>query len=627
MSHREALKITRADLTVILLDVFALLCFGGALIFLALSHDPLGFQPLLAHTLLAAGFVGSMAAHNLSGRQSLYWSHFDFLVAVFFAYSAASLHYSEAPGATALALTWMLDGVWAYLLGRYLFFRRLRSFNLVALAVCLGLWAGAEHLLSRPAPANEAAQAAVVSLEAMQSLAFTFGLVILLAQPFFLLQKPANLVFVLWSGAILVGISVWIVQTLLALLESYRLGIFGNWAFTQALLLSTVRRLFLAYPITGGGVGTWPWMAASFRPVGYLELPPVVPAFARIPCEWGAVGTVLFAAAWLRVPVFVLRRWQLFPNRRLRLSVLVYLTLVLLEFARLFVTDDLAQPWGWVFLWAIVGTFVSLVAVRDPMRIFYEKWNLAEQHATATPRVRGKLSAALMRHEPSRLGVAVRTSVAGVTALILLTLQAMPHRAKALAQRREGEALSDVNYGQRVERAVFIFPFYAEGWARLAQHYQERAVGDSRALLALAPRVETAYRHAIKANPYVPTFYEQLALFYSDTNIPSRAQEILRLGVANNPNHFVLRLLLVRELERAQSFALATWHLRQAIFRIAPQQAELFVRLAELYEYRGMRMDAVRSCQYARQGLPDTSNVLMRLRRVAERLGISKVLL
>ncbi len=627
VSHHEVLKINRTDLTVILLDVFALLCFGAALVLLGLSDAPLGFQPMLAHTLLAAAVVGSIAAHNLVGRLSLYWSHFDFLVAVFFAYLFATLYYSEARGATATSLTWMVDGVWAFLLGRYLLFRRLGSFTIVAFCVCLGLWAVAESLLSRAGPSNEMAQSALASLESTQSLAFTFGLVILLAQPFFVLRKPANLVFVLWAGALLIGVTVWCVHSLLALIESYRLGLLGNWTFAQTVLFATARRLFLAYPVTGGGAGTWPWMAPAFRPVGYVELPAIVPAAIRILCEWGAVGTFFFLAAWLRVPWFVVRRWELFPNRRLRLSVFVFLSLMLLAFVRLFVADDFGQPWGWVFLWALFGTFVSLVAVRDPMRIFYEKWALAEQQALTMPRAAGAKSSALMRRPPSRLAIVLRTAMAAVTALVLLTLQAMPHRAAALAQRQQGESLSAMSYGERLERAVFIFPYYADGWARLAQHYQERAAGDSLALLALAPRVETAYRRAIDANPYVPTFYEQLALFYNDTNAPARSLEVLRLGVANNPNHLVVRLLLVRELERAQSYALATWHLRQALFRIAPLQAELFVRLAELYEYRGMRTAAIRSCQYARQGLPSTSSALMRLRRIAERLGISKILI
>jgi hypothetical protein len=637
VSRTDVATIQSADIVIFVLDVAAALAFGAALALLAFAGGPLQTQALVAHLALAVALIAAFLSHNLLGRRPLYWSHFDFLAAMFGAFLAATLYYSQARAVTATALAWSIDGVWAYLLGRYLFFRRLRLFNLVALALCAGIWLATETLLGR-LPGDVASAPATLHLQAMRGLAFSVGLVLLLAQPFFLLRKPATIVFVIWSAALLGGISLWAVQALLDTLDAWQAGALTSWSFEQGLLLKTATRVFVAYPITGGGAGTWPWLSGAFRPLGYVDLPPVVPALLRATCEWGAVGLILLLVAWLRVPLFVMRRWALFPNRRLRMSVLVFLSLVLLGAGRWVLTDDLSEPWGWALWWGIFGTFVSLVAVRDPLRIFYEPITLAGRptHDTAAPRrwVRHAVHSALRTGDSrtggaamSTLGVVLRMIVPACLILVLAVAQTIPGAAVLLIQPRTGESLGAIEYGRRIERAVALFPYYSDGWARLAQHYQERAAGDPLARLALAPAIEAAYRRAIDANPYEPNYYEQLAFFYTDMNAPTRALETLRTGVANNPNHFVTRLLLVRELERAQSYALATWHLRQALLRIAPQQAELFVRLAELYELRGMRADAIRSCQYARQGLPDSASALLRLRRVAERLGIARKLI
>jgi len=623
----------RETLFVLVLDIAATLALGGALILHAFSRNPLGLEPLFAHALMAVAFVVAVVAHNMLGPRPLYWSHFDFLVAVVFLYNFLTLYYSEARGPTATALTWVVDGGWAYLLGRYLFFRRLRLFNLMALALCFGLWFVAEVSISRASAAKEQDEVLLGALGVMQGLAWSVGVVLLFAQPFFLLRKPANVVFVIWSAALLFGISLWLVQQLIQTIDAYRLGHLQGLTFAHVVLLRTAQRLFFAYPVVGCGTGAWPWLANAFRPIGYVDLPPVVPSAVRMTCEWGAVGIFLFAAAWLRVPWFALRRWALFPNRRLRMSVLIFLSLMLLGFGRLFVADDFAQPWGWLLWWTICGTFVSLVSVRDPLRIFYQSIDLATapDHMRVDQPSSLKAATGSSRPRPSTpkitFGQMLRVTAAAVVALAIFLVQLLPHRANWLAQRSSGETLSSVDYGRRLERAVMIFPYSAENWAKLAQHYQERASGDSLALVGLAPRIELAYQRAIQANPYEPNYYEQLAFFYQDTNAPTKVLDTLRAAVANNPNHFVTRLLLVRELERTQSYALATWHLRQALLRIAPQQSELFVRLAELYDLRGMRMDAIRACQYAAQGLPGGASALLRLKRLAERLGIAKVLL
>ncbi len=135
-----------------------------------------------------------------------------------------------------------------------------------------------------------------------------------------------------------------------------------------------------------------------------------------------------------------------------------------------------------------------------------------------------------------------------------------------------------------------------------------------------AHQIEKAYLSAIEANPYRPEYYQQLFYLYREINNLSMALETMKLAVRNNPNDLVSRLLLVRELERTGSLALATWHVKQAVIRIEPGQVELYLRMAELYEQRGMRGKSRRWLQYARQVVPDTPEAQSRLRRLSDRV-------
>ncbi len=636
MSPREKPVVRKRDVLVLLLDIAASFGLGLALALLAQATTVVSAGTFFAQLFLALAFLLAYASHNLQGRPPLYWSHFDFLVALFFIFFVASLHYSDARAVTAESLAWGANGIWAFALGRYLFFRRLRLFNVVMLAVCAGIWVTSESLLNRitgEALSSSAAQ----QLIANRSLAFVVGIVLLLAQPFFLLRKPANLVYGLWAAALLGGVSLWAVQTLLELVDAWQRGALTSWSFEQGLLATTAWRILKAFPIVGGGVGTWPWLAEAYRPLGFVDLPPA-PALVRMVAEWGSVGVIIFVAAWLRVPWFALSHAALFPNRRLRMAVLVFLSLNLLAAGRFFFLDDMKQPWGWTLWWALHGTFVSLVVVRDPLRIFYEPVSLAS--ASTGQRLSPKRWVSHAVHSALRSGELAKSSEptfswssilrvvwASLLILAVAIIQALPFSANVLVKQANNASLAPQEKAKLLERAVRVFPLSAEAWAKLSQSYQELASGDSLATLALAPQIEAACRRAIDLNPYQPGYYHQLAYYYADTGSAARSLEVLRAAVANNPNHLVTRLLLVRELERAQSYALASWHLRQAFLRLAPQRAELLVRLAELYELRGMRGDAVRYCQYARQGLSDTSSALLRLRRVAERLGLGRGLL
>lgn len=636
VSRSEKAVVHKRDVLVLTLDIAASVGFGLALALLAQAASVFSAGALVAQLSLALAFLLAYVSHNFLGRLPLYWSHFDFLVAVFFVFYLASLHYSDARSVTAESLVGGLNGIWAFGLGRYLFFRRLRLFNLVMLAVCAGIWLTSESFLNRlggEAISSPTAQ----QLIANRSLAFVVGIILLLAQPFFLLRKPANLVYGLWAVALLAGVSLWAVQAVLELLDAWQTGALTSWSFEQGMVATTAWRILKAYPLVGGGAGTWLWLAEAYRPLGFVDVPRV-PAIVRMAAEWGIIGVAAFLVAWLRGPWFALRHAALFPNRQLRMAVLVFLSLVLLAAGRLFILDDMNQPWGWTLWWACHGTFVSLIAVRDPVRIFYAPVSLvtASSGQRLSPRrwIGHAVHSALRTGEAAGLerppfSWAIAGRIAWVALLILAgaITQALPYSAYVLVKRANDAALAPQERGKLLERAVRIFPFYAEAWAKLSQSYQQLATGDSLAMLALAPQIEAACRRAIALNPYQPGYYHQLAYYYTDTGTAARSLEILRVAVANNPNHLVTRLLLVRELERAQSFALASWHLRQAFLRIAPQQAELLVRLAELYELRGMRAEAVRYCQYARQGLSDTASALLRLRRMAERLGLGKALL
>jgi tetratricopeptide (TPR) repeat protein len=210
-----------------------------------------------------------------------------------------------------------------------------------------------------------------------------------------------------------------------------------------------------------------------------------------------------------------------------------------------------------------------------------------------------------------------------MAAVVALTAaQALPYYAERLGRPMPGEPAGSPALGTRLERAVRVFPLLAESWAKLGAHYRQRSA-DPLQGLTMMPRVERAYLRAIDLNPYVPKYYSQLRDVYAEMNETAKALDTLTRGVRNNPNDLILRLLLVRELERNGQLALATYHVKQAVMRVDPRQVELYIRLAELYELRGMKDQAVRYYQYARQVVPDTPQSAGRFRRLAERLGVS----
>src|SRR5690606_17431789 len=139
--------------------------------------------------------------------------------------------------------------------------------------------------------------------------------------------------------------------------------------------------------------------------------------------------------------------------------------------------------------------------------------------------------------------------------------------------------------------------------SRLAEHYYAR-VNDPLDIYEYGDRIETAYLQAIRLNPYREGLYEGLYYLYHDTNRPEEGLEILKRGVRNNPNAWVLRMLLVRELESFGNLALATYHVKQVLHRAQPDQVQLYVRLAELYDLQGKQANAIQYYKYSMQVVP-----------------------
>ena len=91
MSRTDVATIQSADIVIFVLDVAAALAFGAALALLAFAGGPLQTQALVAHLALAVALIAAFLSHNLLGRRPLYWSHFDFLAAMFGAFLAADV--------------------------------------------------------------------------------------------------------------------------------------------------------------------------------------------------------------------------------------------------------------------------------------------------------------------------------------------------------------------------------------------------------------------------------------------------------------------------------------------------------------------------------------------------------
>jgi hypothetical protein len=195
----------------------------------------------------------------------------------------------------------------------------------------------------------------------------------------------------------------------------------------------------------------------------------------------------------------------------------------------------------------------------------------------------------------------------------------------SLAQMLAGPANPQGESVRPLERAVWVWSGSGELQLRLAEALQQqvRAAGRTIPDVKTAARIEAAFQAAVKAHPYRHQAHEALYFWYRDANDPARALQAIRAGVRYNPSNLELRLLLVRELERGGSLALATHHLKIAALRtVGSDQGNLMLQLAELFEQRGLRDQARRWWQYAQQGEDLSTQTESRLRRLGERLNL-----
>jgi hypothetical protein len=591
-------------------EVAAFAAFVAAFLFAARIPRVESGWAVLPHLLLNGAVLLLLAKFQREGRPPMYVSHFDLAVGVLFGYLVANVHYSEVRGVSWFAASSCLDGLAAFLMGRFLFFQRSRSYlvmllGLCAFAVLLAIGTGYSQPL-RLAGIEVTARACRVFL--------VFWLVSL---PFLFLRKPSNLMFLVYVAILLVAGALWGLREAGALF-----GIGGGADAVEARLVDHANaaaawHVGRTFPVTGCGVGALPVLFTAFRDSPTIPFAPRYSALLYAFAETGVVGALLLAYLAVRLPVYVMRRWKLFPNRRLRMLVVAFLAFFVTVVLMSAVSPVLFAPGVWLLAWSAIGVFVSLVMVRDPVRVF--ETGLIERRPVLPGRDRRPAGPSPLRAFAGNSGV-----VTAMAAVAVVTVgQVLPHYAERLSRSAPGELAGSPALGGRLERSVRLFPLLSEPWAKLAAHYQQKS-GDPLQGLTQMPKVERSYLRAIELNPYVSKHYSGLRDAYGEMNEPVKALDTLIRGVRNNPNDLILRLLLVRELERNGRLALATYHVKQAVMRIDPRQVELYIRLAELYELRGMKDQAVRYYQYARQVVPDTPQSAGRMRRLAEKLGLAE---
>ena len=661
------LKLWRAHPIALLVELGLFAGFMISLFVMATLKTPVSTWAIIPHILCNLSLVTLLVRHRLQGRPTMYWTHFDVMVVVLFLYFAANVYYSEVRSISWESASLYMDALAAYFIGRMLFYHRVRLYTLLLVAGLgisfLGVYsqrANAQKLATSYSAQSEQAQASgnsqaardsgedfaikaqfqqgvitrLVPVQRLYLLMFCFwGLTMV----FLFLEKPSGLAFALYTLGM---IAVFALYTLSRL----------NWLVGENLLSTTVAtrndkleslrtafRIVQAYPVTGGGLGTFPILFDAYRLNPASATVSGFNAYVYAAVETGIVGVLLLLYFLFRMPLHVIRRWRLFPNRRLRFAVLAHLLFFLMFVVQGFHDADLFRPAVWFPVWAIFGTFVSLVMVRDHVRIFESlvpagRGNDPVAHArrvvyASAGSVFGRTPLArlprpkmnfLRRYHISHL---VSTVVITVVVLAFSGLEIAPYVANRYSRLHQGEAESSPQYGDRLDLAARIFPLDSMIWSKIGDHYSA-CIKEPLEIYQYADRIEPAYQKAIFYNPYRPTLYEQLYFLYRDINRSVDALQIMKAGVEANPNHLVLRLLLVRELEKVGSLALATYHVKTALFRIAPDKTELYLRLAELYELQGLPDQAKLYYQYARQVVPDSTQTRTRLQRLQQRLDL-----
>lgn len=641
-------KIAREHPLAFAAEALMFVMFFGAFLFMATLRSSASTWSMIPHALINAGMLALVARHYLQGRPHLYWGHFDFVVAFLFLWLVVNIHFSEIRAVSWRSSALYLDSFGAYLFGRLLFYQRLRMYAIALPATLALVWLGAGDLLEQARRQEEVSFLLVDRMEGLRRICLLAGGFWLLSIPFISARRPSNLLFLLYV-ALVVG------AYALVLGGVYGIGWLLESGITEANVtarherlqnLETAWRIIRNYPLTGSGLGTFPYLFDAYRES--LAVPYLASFSSYLYClvEAGLVAVALVLYLLVRLPLHAVRRWVLFPNRRLRMAVVVFMSFVVLSSVHGIIDAAAFTPAAWFLFWSGFGVLVSLVVIRDPVQIFETAfaWRGAvvsgvtraperefrplpgsafARTALGTLRRRKIIPREKKVRRPA--GPLRKVLPVALVALLVIGLtvaESLPYLAARMARVRPGETVASDTYLERLERSAELFPFSSDVWAQIGETLRQRASTPLEILrLGYAQRIETSYLRAISANPYRPQYYWDLYQLYRDTNNPYSALETMKLAVRNNPNDLRSRLLLVRELEREGSLALASYHVKQAVTRIAPDQVELYLRLAELYEQRGMRDKARRWLQYARQVVPDTPEAQARLKWLTDRLG------
>ncbi len=666
----------------LLTEIAIFMAFGVSLYVMATLETIVSLWAMVPHILCNAAVVALIIRHRALGRPAMYWNHFDAVVVLLFLYFLANIYYSEIRAISWQTAALYMDSLAAYLMGRMLFYHRVRSYALVLtgalLVSVLGLYANkhqaterqeefraqAEVMLSTPpagmaeADASRAADDLYKKAEYQDGVAMRYQpiqrayLLFLcfwgLSLVFLWLEKPASLAFFIYGGGIM------------ALYVFYALGrlawaLGGEDTAVEVTLrnakfesLRTALRIFESYPITGGGLGTFPALFDAYRLTPGAPYGTGFNAFVYCAVETGIIGVLMVLYLSVRLPLHVVRRWKLFPNRRLRFAMMVHLLFFGFFTVQCFFDADMFQPAVWFPVWAITGAFVSLAMVRDPVRVFdalLPAGRANDPQAINRRVVYSSLGGVFGRTPLAKLprpripmlkrfGITKLFFTISITVALIIfsALEAAPYigrqfstlvtldRPDLTAEERKRQ-LGSEEYGDSLDKAIRVFPLDSHTWSSLASYYESRII-EPLDIYKFSDDIERSYSTAIKLNPYRPELYEKLYFLYRDINRQGDALDVMKEGVQTNPNQLILRLLLIRELERLGDYPLATYHVKQALLTIAPDETELYLRLAELYEIQGQFTDAKLYYLYARQAVPETPATMARLNRLEERLGM-----
>lgn len=680
--NSRILKLWRDHPFALATEIGVFLAFALSLYIMANLETIVSTWAMLPHVLCNGVVVALIVRHRVLGRPAMYWNHFDIVVLLLFLYFMANVYYSEIRAISWQTAALYMDSLAAYFMGRMMFYHRVRAYALILTGALLFSWFGlqvnayqarqqektyheqATQLEAAP-PADMTPDEAQRSADDLYSKAKFQDSVAMRYEPiktaylllmafwalslvFLWLEKPSALAFLVYTCGVLglyvfyaLGKMAWMLtdgDTIEGVLE--RTARFES--------LRTAMSILNNYPVTGGGLGTFPALFDAYR------LTPAAPygtgfnSYVYSAVETGFVGALLFLYFLVRLPLHALRRWKMMPHHRLRFAILVHLVFLCLFLVQGFHDSGMFQPAVWFPVWAIIGTAVSLIVVRDPIRVFESLVPIGRAHdpdaiqrkVTYSGKEGGFGRTPLAKLPRQRVPFLRRMGIIQMMFIMLLALaffvftclEALPYVGRKMATpdsadktnlttvARKAE-LGSEDYGNRLLRATRVFPLDSYTWTFLASHYEAR-IGEPLEIYQYSDRIEKAYTTAVKLNPYRPDVYEKLYFLYRDINRQGDSLDIIKQGVQNNPNQLVLRLLLIRELERMGDYPLATHHVKQSVLRIAPGETELYLRLAELYELQGQTSDAKHYYLYAKQVVPDNPQTKARLQRLKERLAL-----